>query len=416
MEKEAVFVIMLLLAAMTVSAADTAYIRGTLLNQDPDPAEPGRYVELRIKVEKFGNDPLKGLQFQMMEEYPFSFDLSDTSIKSAGNWAGYSDDEEYYTLYYKMRVSDDALQGAYELTVNYRSEGREWVRMGDYQIRVDEAEKPQFVLGTLVTSPVKLISDIEEAELTVQIENIGDGAAENVKVHLESPEGFEPSYSYSDESVLGTISAGGSEDAVFYLDIDEQLQGGIFDSTLVIRYTEENDEDNEYKQVEIPLQLTLKHKPVFEIGSIETMPSSIYPGSQVTIKMLISNTGGKEAESVSVRAFKDSSQPFEFEEKSDFIGKLEPGESGEVILKLDVDEDADAKRYKVDLEVRGIDGSEVIVQERSTTIQVERKAESTQESGPSSLIGGAVIGAILVVGVTGYVMGKQSKGSRKKGR
>lgn len=405
MERRMIYVMMLVVVSCAVLAQDNAYLKSTLLNQDPDPAEPGNYVEVRWKVEKFGNDPLGDVKYLLEPDYPFSFDMTDTAEKSVGTWVGYSDDEAYYTLYYKLLVADDALEGSYDVTLKYSVNDNPYVEVGEYQIRVADAEKPKFVLGNMVTSPGKLISDIEEAELKVAIENIGDGTAENTKVEIELPEGFEPSYSYSDQSVLGTINAGGSEEATFYMDVDEGVSGGVYDANVRISYTEANDDDNEYRFVEMPMHLTVKHSPEFEITRMETTPAEVHPGDTVELKVAIENTGGKEAESVSVRAFKDSSQPFEFDEKSDFIGKLESGEEGEAVIRMDVEEDAALKEYILDLEIRAIDGTEVIVQDNSISLEVLAPEKGARPQAASPLVGAGLIVAIVAVGLIGYAIG-----------
>ena len=56
--------------AQAATNLDTASLRVNLLNQDPDPAEPGKYVEIRLKAEKFGNNPLTNVNFYLETEYP----------------------------------------------------------------------------------------------------------------------------------------------------------------------------------------------------------------------------------------------------------------------------------------------------------------------------------------------------------
>jgi len=77
-----------------------------------------------------------------------------------------------------------------------------------------------------VTSPEKIIADTKEAKLSVNIDNIGKGNAENVKVKLLLPSGFKPTYSYSDEDSPGIIQKGASKTTNFYVDVDENIKEG----------------------------------------------------------------------------------------------------------------------------------------------------------------------------------------------
>lgn len=411
------FAVMLLLSSFALGAEtnEFASIKATLLNQDPDPAEPGEYVELRWNIQKLGNDELKELSFEIMPEYPFTVDEGESKIKNVGDLIGFSDDNTYYTLYYRLRVDDNALEDTYDVTLKYSYIGEKGVNNGEeeFEIRVGDKEMPNFVIGTIATSPTKLVGDTDEAELNIDIENIGDGDSENTKVELELPDGFKPSYSFSNREVLGTIPEESSKTATFYIDVDEDIKGGSYTGKLKLQYKEADDDDNTYKTIILPLEIQVMDKPLFEIVEVVTSPETITKEDKVELKFIIKNIGGKEGESVSVRAFKESSQPFEFEDKSDFIGKLKPGESGEAVLTLDVEKDATAKDYIIDLEIRSIDGDQVLLQEKSTKITISDDTIRKRNASASPLLGIGIIILILAVGIAAFAVGK-SQGKKRK--
>jgi hypothetical protein len=340
------------------------------LNQDPDPAEPGEYLELRWKVEKYGNSVMEGITYTLDIDYPFYFDSSDNPTKFLGNWQGFSDKDEYYTLYYKILVDENALGGNYNVRLRLNTTSGNAEAIKGYTIRVGEKTSPEFVIGLLTTSPKKLSGDIDEAEISVEIANIGDEDAQNVVLEVEFPEGFEPSYSYSDRAVLGTIEDGSAKTATFYVDIDRLVEAKVHLAELKITYKEANDDKNELKTISLPLELPIMEKPLLDIKKVWTVPETILPGDSVEIWLEIENSGGKEAESVSIRGFKDSSQPFDFSEKSDFIGRLKKGESSEAMLKIDVDSDAPGKNYLIDIEIRAISGAEVILEKKTISFHI----------------------------------------------
>lgn len=392
-------------SAYTTTTDDTisgtyGYTRATLLNQDPDPAEPGKYVEIRWKVEKFGNKEVKDIVYHLEAEYPFFFDESDTPEKHLYDWKGFSDDEEYYILYYKLRVDDDALEDTYTMKLKSKNGFTQGVWYEDeYDIRVADKNISELVLGTLTTSPTKLVADTDEAEVSVEVQNIGDGDAQNAIIEISLPEGFTPTYGYSDRVNLGTISAGDSETATFYVDVAVAVIYGDYDTEVTIDYKEADDDDNVYKTLILPLKIPILGKPVFEIQSVKVNPNVPSPGSSVELLITIKNIGNKEGESVSLRAYKESSQPFDFEEKSDFIGKLKPGESGEALLKFDVDEIANEKIYHLDLEVRSIYNEEVLTEEEVIQIKVQNgKRKGFLAILNMSSVVGIIIMLIIVVG------------------
>ena len=378
--KKEFFIIALSFAILSmsffVSAGDYDYnyLKMTLLNQDPDPAAPGEYLELRWKIEKEGNNEISDLSFKLDVDYPFYFDESDSPVKYVGGWEGWSDDDEYYTLYYKIRVNENAIEDIYKvkLTANIGSM-KDLSYSKEFDIRVANAIKPEFVVGSITTSPTKLLADSEENALQITLENIGEENAQVVSVELELPEGFTPTYGYSTRTNLGTVASDGSAVGTFYVDLDETVAEGEYDAFLNISYKEADDNFNEYKTIQLPIKIPVNGKPMFSIESVVTKPGKVVAGKDIEVLLTIKNFGTKEAESVSVRAFKESSQPFDFDEKSDFIGKLKPGESGEAILKLSIDSDANEKTYLLDVEVRGLYNDEVLTENEVVPLNVHKK-------------------------------------------
>ncbi len=391
--------LMLLLSAVypalaaPITGATGSKIQMNFMYQDPDPGEAGKYIDLRWQVVNTMGGTLDNLRFRLEAGYPFLFEAGDSPDKYLGTSAGTNDKEIYYVLHYKLKIADNALKGTYNVTLGWTT-GEGWTKK-EFPIYIDP-KKSDFVVGALVTSPEKLIADTDEAKLSVDIDNIGKSNAENVKVKLSLPSGFKPTYSYSDEDSLGIIEKGGSKEATFYVDIDENVTDGEYDASLEITYRDENDETNQYRTKTLDLKLPIKPAPHLVVESVSSTPANLVPGGKADILVKVRNKGNEKAETVSLRVFKDSSQPFEFSEKSDFIGKLEPGESGDAVIKLTVDRDAAPKKYLLDVELRGIDQKgNVVIFSRTVPLTVVTEAAS-----PLKNIGLAV-GLVAVLGVVG---------------
>ncbi|HEY9206038.1 MAG TPA: CARDB domain-containing protein [Candidatus Methanoperedens sp.] len=379
--------------AAPITGATGSKVQMNFMYQDPDPGEAGKYIDLRWQVVNTMGGTLDNLRFRLEAGYPFLFEAGDSPDKYLGTSAGTNDKEIYYVLHYKLKIADNALKGTYNVTLGWTA-GEGWTKK-EFPIYIDP-KKSDFVVGALVTSPEKLIADTDEAKLSVNIDNIGKSNAENVKVKLLLPSGFKPTYSYSDEDSLGVIEKGGSKEATFYVDIDENVTDGEYDASLEITYRDENDETNQYRTKTLDLKLPIKPAPHLVVESVSSTPANLVPGGKADILIKVRNRGNEKAETVSLRVFKDSSQPFEFSEKSDFIGKLEPGESGDAVIRLTVDRDAAPKKYLLDVELRGIDQKgNVLIFSRTVPLTVVAEAAS-----PLKNIGLAV-GLVAVLGVVG---------------
>ncbi len=368
-------------------------VQMNFMYQDPDPAEAGKYIDMRWQIVNTVGGATQNLGFHLEAGYPFLFEAGDTPDKYLGTSVGTNDKEVYYVLHYKLKVADNALKGTYNVTLGWTT-GEGWTKK-EFPIYIDP-KKPDFVVGALVTSPEKLMADMDEAKLSINIDNIGKDKAENVKVKLLLPAGFKPTYSYSDEDSLGIIEIGSSKTATFYVDIDENVTEGEYGAKLNITYRDENDENNQYRAKTLDLELPIKPAPRLIVESVASTPEKVTPGSKADMLIKVRNAGNEEAQSVSLRVFKDSSQPFEFSEKSDFVGKLEPGETGEAVIRLTVNPAAAAKKYLLDVELRGIDQKEnVIIFSRTVPLTVVAETGSPLQST------GLFAGGLVLLGAFG---------------
>lgn len=395
-------VIGILLAANVLGAPLTggqgSRVQAYFMSQDPDPADAGKDVDLRWQVVNTLASTTENLRFHLDAGYPFLFEAGDSPDKELGASAGTNDDKVFYVLHYKLRVADNAVKGTYNVTLRW-STGEGWTSK-DFSIYVDP-KRADFVVGALVTSPEKLVADTDEAKLSVNIDNIGKGDAQNVKVRLLLPEGFKPTYSYSDEDSLGIIEKDTGKEANFFVDIDEKIREGEYGAKLEVTYKDENDESSSYRTETLDLKLPIKPAPYLVVDSVTATPDNLAAGSTAQIRIKVKNTGNEKAESVSLRVFKDASQPFDFSEKSDFVGKLEAGESGEAVLRVTADENAAAKTYLLDVELRGIDDkNNVVIFRRTVPITVNSETRGSPLQGASLLGGLAVVGAV----VAGYYL------------
>lgn len=389
---------LLLMIVYPVSSAPLTGVQGSriqanFMNQDPDPADAGKDIELRWQIINTIPGTVEFLKFHLDADYPFLFEAGDSPDKDLGASAGTNDNKLYYVLHYKLRVADNALKGTYNVTLNWDT-GDGWTQK-EFPIYIDP-KRADFVVGALVTSPEKIIADTKEAKLSVNIDNIGKGNAENVKVKLLLPTGFKPTYSYSDEDSPGIIQKGASKTTNFYVDVDENIREGEYKAQLEITFRDENDENNTYNTKTLDLLIPIKPAPYLVIESINTTPENLVPGSKADFRINVRNTGNEKAESVSLRVFKDASQPFEFDEKSDFIGKLEKGDSGDAVLRVTVDPNAASKKYLLDVELRGIDEkNNVVIFRRTVPITVNPAARSLPAMG----IFGSIISIIAMAGL-----------------
>lgn len=344
-----------------------------LLNQDPDPARAGEYVELRFQVQKTGNQVIENVKFTLNPKFPFSFDSSDSATKELGDLVGNSDDEKYYTLYYKLRVDSDALEGDYDVELIQTSGLDNSAKVKkEYTVRVGDRVAPDLSVGFVRTNPGKLIADFDEALVEVEVVNNGDDIAKQVIAELNLPDGFTESFGYSSRVNLGSIGPGMSKTAKFYVDTKEALKQGSYKTSIDLKYRDDTiTSGDKIKKVNLPFEIKVFGRPEYEITDVVVKP--VKPGQDGQISFKVKNIGSRDSEITSVQIFKDSSQPFTFDDKSEFIGKLNVGESSEVLYNYKVDSDANEKEYKLKLQIRSVVDNDVLVEDENINIEVGHK-------------------------------------------
>lgn len=254
-------------------------------------------------------------------------------------------------------------------------------------------------IAGISTVPREVRSGRDDVKVSVRIANTGDAEARNVRARLVPDAPFTESFSGAGESFLGNIMPYAEATAEFHLDVTERAEPGKYEVPLVVEYQDSS--GREYRE-EKSISVLVEPAPYFELTSVELLPGNPSPGDRVTLKLRIKNTGGEKAENTDIRVIRESSQPFDFTTRSDFIGTIKPGEAGEGAIEFEVKEDAVPKEYRLRLSVRCTGDSEagddnVYVQEIAVPVRVVAGAS---EGGDRVFYAGAgvLLLALLAVG------------------
>jgi hypothetical protein len=260
-------------------------------------------------------------------------------------------------------------------------------------------------VGDVTTDPTDIRPGDENVELRVNIENSGEAAAKDIETKLLFGDKLKPSWSGTDRSYLGRLNSGEKSEAVFHVDLAENIAAGTQSIPLQITY--KDTKGNKYEVLRA-VTILVKPKPDFEIVSYYTEPALISAADTgVVLHVQIKNIGTEKAEAASVRMTGEAEVPFDYDVKSDFVGNLAIGEAGEAILKFDVDEDAVPKVYPMGVELRctgdrdiGDDNVYIFNKE----IKVEVSSSSSQQDGfsvPGFEALFSIIALVFVVFVAG---------------
>lgn len=262
---------------------------------------------------------------------------------------------QHYNKVFRVKVLPNAPAGSYQ----FKMIGQ-WYRDG---VALDTQRSVRFFMpvkregiildvATIETQPAEVRPGDDFVQVTTYVENVGEKDAKSVEITLIVPGGFEASYADDNRMWAGRINAGERKEVTFHLDVGEDMQSGAYDLSFDMAYM---DLDNNRYLKTVGLPFRVKPRPHLEV--VETRGEGV-AGRTTQLVVVVANTGEESAEAVDVRLIKQSSQPFTFDVRSDYVGELEPGEQGEAIFDIHTLGEADLKSHDFNVLIRAAGDSD----------------------------------------------------------
>jgi hypothetical protein len=395
-------------------ASAASFSSVTITDVTPTTFNPGDTSEVIVTVKNNGGQDAKDIRLAFHGTEVLSL-VGPTvlHINTLNSWSSKD-------ITVTMHVKEEAPNGIYPVPVNcswreYYFDPAEGYVTGPEQtallgLSFNVIGEGVLNVGDVTTDPTDIRPGDENVEIRAVIENSGEAAAKDIEANVLLNTEFKPSWSGTDRSYLGRLNSGEKGEAVFHVDLAENIAAGTHSISLRITY--KDTKGNEYEVLRA-VTILVKPKPDFEIVSYYTEPALISAADTgVVLHVQIKNIGSEKAESASVRMTGEADVPFDYDVKSDFLGNLEIGEAGEAILKFDVDKDAVPKGYPMGIEIRctgdrdlGDDNVYVFNKE----IKVDVSSSSSQEEG-FSVPGFEALFSLLVLVFVFIVVGRRRNG------
>ncbi|MGM5488162.1 MAG: COG1361 S-layer family protein [Nanobdellota archaeon] len=375
--------LMLILMVLPIVCASNV----ELLNTDPYPLQAGEFGKMRIKlldtIHYEGDDfDTKTVSVTFVDSSAIK--LVDEAKRTRTFTLKGKHSEDFYQL-----IEYDVLVGSVpngSVEVAFRLDGTD-TRYVSVPV---EDENVAFDVGNIKSMPKHLYPEADDVKLEVQVANVGDDTAKNVIASLSSP-ALESASSFSNRYGLGRIESSQAAIAEFYVDVPDVAPGSK-ELTLHLSYSE----DDEPRQVSFDVPFVVLGKPQFQIEALNA--PRVMQGESSALKLKVTNTGQQEAEEVAVDVIKDSNVLLEFDRYIDFVGNLDPGQSGEVYLPFSAAKDASVKENPIELSIRYVFNNEVHTESLKQQIQVTERNQTVLEN--KALMG--VVVSLIIIGTIVY--------------
>ena len=255
MKLKVFFVVLMLLVSVAAAAAidvssQVAVQSASFVNQDPDPAEPGGYVDVRFKLDNVGSDTAKNAIFELQPVYPFSLDPGVSAQRALGSVDAGQVGDKAYVVRYKLRIDRNAVQGNNELRVRLSLDnGNTWRVFGPFEVNI-RSINPVLSVDD-VTSKPDMVAPGETFQVDIKLTNSADTSFKNIKANLqlikilqsatavtvaELP--FSPTGSTNEKNLV-RIDPGQSVDMTFNLVSDPGTKAGVYKVPLSLSYVDD---------------------------------------------------------------------------------------------------------------------------------------------------------------------------------
>lgn len=308
MNKKVILYVAVLLAMIACAVAQsttnktsssTSNILVTYLSQDPDPVEPGKYVDLRWKIENFGADLQQDVTFELLDRYPFSVDDPRERVKTVKTLGARQTGDAAVVLKWRVRVAEDVVEGTNEIELRYNTKSGSSIKMDPFLINIKSSETI-LSIESVKFNPER-IAPGSTTTLTLGIENLATVLLKDIHVVLDlTDSSFSPIGSTS-EKILRQLKSGEKSIVEFTLAADASAVPKVHKLPLTINYTSSGGQS---RAVSSSLGAIVDSPAEYVLNLEDT---SVYvPDSKGTIVVSLSNIAAGDLKFVTLSLLSDS--------------------------------------------------------------------------------------------------------------
>ncbi len=256
----------------------------TLLNQDPDPVEPGKYVDIRFMLENYGERDAENITFVILPKYPFSLDAGESAEQSIGRINGAQMGKDSVIVKYRLRVDTNAVDGKNPISIKYQTannKGYVWIDNINISVRTRNV---RLLVEDVKVIPEK-VSPGDVAEITIKVKNIFSSPISNVRFRLY-PNSTYFSTLNTDESIITYLGPGEESEISFNVISNGDTPSKVYPFSLV---TDFSDNLNVNYSKTNTISVVVDEKPSYMLNLDDTKVFLADQKGKVTVS--ISNTG-----------------------------------------------------------------------------------------------------------------------------
>ena len=194
---------------------NSSIISGYYVNQDPDPAEPGGYVDLRWRIENMGEEEAENLTIEILPKYPFTLDEGQSAKKHYGSLYPGQIGEDGIILHYKLKIDEEAVEGEYDVKLRYKYNNNGWITSDDFKVRIRPHDAILSVKDVRI-DPEEFAPG-EKGKVILVLENNAGVLLKNIQTKLDLTEKPFTPVGSTNEKIINLLPNGEEKSLIFDL-------------------------------------------------------------------------------------------------------------------------------------------------------------------------------------------------------
>ncbi len=236
--------ILFTMLAINVAWAQTTYqpasihdVAVTLISQEPDPAEPGKYVDARFKFDNNGSGEAKDVKAEILPEYPFSLEPGIDATKSIGTLQSMQRGDVGAIAKYRLRVDENAVEGENEIKIRYRINNEAWIKPEPFKIKIQTHDAILSVDDVYVDKD--MLEPGSSSLVKIRVSNKADSILQDIKARLELGGLPFATLGSTNEKSTYKIDAKGNYEFDFKILANPEAKSGVYQVPLKIGYSDD---------------------------------------------------------------------------------------------------------------------------------------------------------------------------------
>jgi len=238
-----VFVLSLILGSVSVFGASTSAsgrtqlyfynINVTMINHEPDPAEAGRYVTVRFKIENSGAENAQDVTVELLPKYPFFLDPGESAVKYIGSVRSRQLGDTGVITDYRLKVDENALEGDNEIEFRYKTKDNAWIKLEPFNINV----RPHDIILSIVSVDApKMIKPGEVSKVDINLKNLALSFIKEIKVRLDLDSVPFATINSTNRKIIKQIEAGSDATVSFNLMAEPDSDSDVYKVPIEIEF------------------------------------------------------------------------------------------------------------------------------------------------------------------------------------